>query len=246
MCNINDILNGISEEDLKELIFDYDIFMEFYHKYNGTSNNEANQLLNEVLKQEEKDYLYQLLVSPSGWYCKIPSENTYKLRLIASSLGLTHDNLYYLKNVKQDIIEVGKRMSREEQKLAFSCYLKQKLVSYKTLLNNSASELVLFRGLKQSIDNNEYEYLTSNLEPWTDDPYKARMFSGPFGIIIRKEFQPKNIFVYKKSVYKGTTDHPRNPMASRNINSENEYIVENTDRIIPLILDHTYFKASEL
>jgi hypothetical protein len=236
MNDLIEIALRLPKNEIERFIIDAKVSIEAIDSYNGVGLGQANQLLDIVLREDEKNLLFELLLGKEGWFCKIISDNKHKLRLIAYALGLTHNFFYYDFAVDSDIRELVKRISREEQLLLASCYLKQKLITYKSLINNTIKEVELYRGIRGNRDLEYYD--TLNLESWTSDIDRARMFAGSKegkGIVLYQKYKPEDIFVYKKSVYKGNSLPSHNPLASRNINRENEYIVENRERIIRLV-----------
>ena len=236
-------LKGLTLFDLEENILDPKGFLESYENYNGTNNKHAIQFLDKVLDSDEKAYLINCLHSKYGWYRSIFGVYTNKLKLTADLLGLTNSSFNYDPIKSRIIAELGKTIYDPEQKLLTSIYLKQKLVTYKTLIqwknDSSINSLNLYRGLKK-VDFKEDYYPCCNLEAWTLSPSIARRFATQDGYILFRDIPIKDIFVCSRSVFTSTLVPTHK--AKMDISIEDEYIIENRERLMPLILGKTIFK----
>ena len=220
-------IKGVPIKRLRPYIINEDTFFKELNNYNGTSQKSANKLLHFVLNEEEKLKLYEMLNSPNGWYRKQHGYDTIKLKMTAVVSGFTRENKISHKFEDYKVmLDIAKNMDEEEEKILISAYLKQTLISCKNLLNNkekgfASDNITLYRGIKE-LKSNKYE--ASNLESWTSKEKIARRFASPNGYIIKKDFSLKEIFAYKKSIFKH--DKYKDPKLSKYINIENEYIVE--------------------
>jgi len=237
-------LKGLTLVDLEENIFDPGGFLESYTKYRGTNNKHARKFLDKVLNADEKVYLINCLHSKSGWYRSIYGVFTNKLKLTAELLGFTNSNFHYDPVKGRQIAGLGKTIFDSEQKLLTSIYLKQKLVTYKTLIQwrNGLTSVNLYRGLRRVDFKEDYPYC--NLEAWTLNPDIARRFATQDGYILCKEVPIEDIFVCSRSVY--TSEREPNNKAKMDINIENEYIIEHREGLMPLILGKTIFKHIDI
>lgn len=226
----SDILKGLLVDDLHDIIIDHDRFFYYYDAYTGTDNDQANTLLHLVLTEDEKICLSRLLHDHHGWYRNKFGLWSGKLRLIAYTLGFTNDLLSYDPVIREDIFKIGDNITEQEDMLLGSCYCKQKLVTYKTLINNGNEVLKLVRGVNKLPSTSEYK--PSSLESWTMSESVAKKFAHNHGYVLAENYMAKDIFVYKKSVFK-LKDAPSN-RAKRLIIREDEYIVENVSSIIKL------------
>lgn len=100
-----------------------------------------------------------------------------------------------------------------------SAYVKQKLVTHKTLENNLFSELEVFRGIKTFAP----QYKSCNLESWSSSEEKARKFAYN-GYVLKITVPIEEVFVYTESIYRSTSK--RNYKANKYISIEEEYILE--------------------
>lgn len=239
-------LKGLSLLDLEENILDPGNFLELYNNYKGTNNKSSRLFLDKVLNDDEKAYLINCLHSKYGWYRSIYGEFTNKLKLTAELLGFTNSIFHYDKDMSKQIVGLGKTIYDPEQKLLTSIYLKQKLVTYKTLIQwkNDASidSLKLYRGMKHI--NLQEPYPFTNLEAWTISPRIAKRFATQDGYILFKEVPIVDVFVFCRSVFKSVSEP--NKKARMDINIENEYIIEHGERIMPLIFGNTIFKYMDI
>lgn len=235
-------LKELTYEEIINNIRNSKIFFKSFKFYKGTNDKHANNFLNMVLDKEEQNSLHSLLHSKNGWYNNKDGMNSNKLKLTAYAVGFTHDRFSYNKENYECIKQLGSSIKEDEQEVLISAYLKQKLVTNQTFLNNNISRITLYRGIKDL--NNFEKYYSNSLESWTLDESVAKKFSGGKGYILIKEFQIDDIFAYKKSVFKNTEN---NRLTSNyNINRENECIVENRELIIDLIQGKNIFKKTDL
>lgn len=236
-------LKGVPINRLRPYIINEKDFFFELDEYNGTSQKSANKLLNKILCDNEKEMLYKMLNSQDGWYRKQHGYNTIKLKLAALASGFTKEGKISNKKEDKDILfKLIKDINLNEQKIIVSAYLKQTLITFKNLLNNKEKgyiddKIVLYRGIK-NLDENSSIYEASNLESWTSKEKIARRFANPNGYILKKEFNIKEIFAYKKSIFK--YDKLKDPKVSKFINIEKEYIVEFTDKNSIIKLEKGY------
>ncbi|UZW12583.1 hypothetical protein OSC52_12025 [Clostridium pasteurianum] len=232
------IPDKLTQEELKYIIRNSELFFSALNAYNGINNEEANNFLHLNLDVDEKKCLYKALLSGTGWYYGSNNEDALKLKLIAYALGITHNVFSYKSKVQQRILKL-KGLSKQEQLLLMSAFLKQKLITAKTFLNtNHSNKITLYRGLK-SIESKQY-YYTSNLESWTSNDEVAKKFAGSNGFILINTFSTNQIFAYKNSVYR---DKYNMKFKVKNfIEDEFEYIVENNQRIIELRYGNNIYK----
>ena len=130
-------------------------------------------------------------------------------------------------------------MGDQEQAILRSLYLKQKMITYKTLKNSGINEINLLRGIK--VLNNSTSYLLNNLESWTDSVVVARRFATDEGYILYTQYRVEDIFVYNRSVFK-TPDIP-SPSFRKMISRESEYIVENQASMLSLSIGQNIDKC---
>ena len=235
------IIEVLTDEEIKEIILDYDVFLNRYQAYNGTNIKNSNKFLNEVLSNEEKEKLYILIHSKNGWYSNNNGYNSNLLRITAYSLGLTHSIFSYNNKTNTQIISETKDIDIKEQDILLSAYLKQKLVTFKTLESSKQNEIILFRGLR-SFDCKREQIVSSSLESWTSNLEIAKKFSNNEGFILKMKFNKKNIFSYFKSIFK----QQGNIKTSAYISRESEWIVENKQIIYDLEFGNNIFKCSDL
>ncbi|MDD4347100.1 MAG: hypothetical protein PHZ11_09510 [Desulfitobacteriaceae bacterium] len=232
-------LKGLTLVDLEENILDPTGFLNSYDQYGGTNKYHARQLLNKVLNDDEKVCIINCLHGKYGWYRNVNGVYTNKLKLTADLLGFTNSNFHYDPVKRREIVELGKTIYDTEQKLLTSIYLKQKLVTYKTLIQwRSESNIKLYRGLKKVEFKEDYPYC--NLDSWTSKLDIAKSFATQDGYILFKEVPIEDIFICSRSVY--TTEIEPNRKAKKGINIEDEYIIEHRERLMPLISGKTIFK----
>lgn len=236
----DDYIGNMSLALLKDNLIGYENFIEKYQSYNETSHNSAINFLVSNLNKEEINSLTEIIYGLQGWYCSKMGKGTIKLKATAAVLQLTHDFFHFEKEKFLKTIEVIEGIETSEIEILISVYLKQKLLTYKNLKNNSREKITLYRGLK--IMKSSSTYRSMNLESWTSRRNVAEKFATSDGFILEKDFNIKQIFAYNKSVFKNPIQ--KNNKASRFINMEYEYIVEHNDEDskIPFELGHNLFK----
>lgn len=228
-------IKGYTINDMNEYIRNADLIEEEICKYKGTNLKQSNLLFNKILDEEEMDMLHYLLLSKNGWYKKINGEGAIKLKLTAAAIGFGHSKIHR-NNIPIEIIEnIQKKISKEEEALIINCYLKQKIVTKKTLINYQKyvntknkiniydNQIRLYRGAKGDFDI----YRTINLESWSTQLNIAKRFAKTSGIILKSDVDIDNIFCCRKTTFRHP--HRMGIYQSRPIRSEHEYIVENID-----------------
>ena len=238
---MDDTLKGKSIQDFRHVIRDNGKFFEMYESYTGTNNNTANTFLKSVLDDQEKNCLLELLHGERGWYRDMLGEGARKLKLTAYFLGFTNNSFARTQDDHQEYVVLAENISEQEQNILISSYLKQKIVTYKTLKNHNINEINLLRGIK--VLNGSNYYLLSNLEPWTDNEKVARKFATYDGYILYKKYQVEDIFVCNRSVFK--TENIPSSRFRRMIKQENEYIVENKDSMLKLLIGQNIDKWAD-
>ncbi|HII4458271.1 hypothetical protein [Clostridium perfringens] len=230
-------LKGVPISRLRAYIINEKYFFSEIDKYKGTSQKSANKLLNKILTEDEKKMLYEMLNSQEGWYRKQHGYNTIKLKLAALASGFTKKGKISHRNEdKLMLLDLINSIDSDEEKIIISAYLKQTLITFKNLLNNKekgyiSDKIVLYRGIKKF----DGKYEASNLESWTSKEKIARRFANPNGYVLKREFELKEIFAYRKSVFKH--DKFKDPKVSKFINIEKEFIVEFTDKSSIFVLE---------
>lgn len=225
-------LKGLTEEDLRSDVINWDVFSEHYLTYTGTNEKRANIFLSEVLNNEERDYLLKLLHDNRGWYRARLGEYTDRCRIVANHLGFCNDFFHYDRNKEYEIADLAERIGDNELALLKSSYIKQKLVTYKTLLNMECDKIELYRGIKTLDSSDRYKHY--GLESWTRNILTAKSFAGRTGFILAKSYHPIDIFVCRRTVFK--TDEIPPVEYRKNINLYDEFVVENRDEDM-LIVD---------
>jgi hypothetical protein len=220
-------LPGLTEAELKTFVIEYDKFLDAFNEYGGTVVDEANKLFSFCLNDNEKDALYEMLHGYTGWYYCKDGKYTNRLKITARSLRLTSNHYSTNELLQEDIKQVIRLISIEELNILRSAYVKQKLVTHKTLENNHLSKLEVFRGIKVF----QPQYKSCNLESWSISEEKARKF-GLNGYIIKITVPIEEIFVYTDSIYMSTSK--KNYKANKYISTEEEYILESRERIVVL------------
>ncbi len=222
-------------DDMKEYIRRHEYLSQQILTYEGTNLNQANIIFNEILDKKEMDMLYELLLSKEGWYKKINGEGCIKLKLVAAALGFTHNKIHRNNIPIEKIEQIQKNISIEEQMLIASCYIKQKIITKKTLINYQEyvntknkiaikdNKVTLYRGIKGDFDI----YKTISLESWSTQLNIAKQFSGSNGIIFKDKIDIDDILCCRKTTFR----HPNKPniYQSKPIRGEHEYIVESID-----------------
>ncbi|MDR3600224.1 MAG: hypothetical protein P4L49_07055 [Desulfosporosinus sp.] len=234
-------LKGLDEAELKTVVRSYERFEDHLLSYEGDNQKQAFELLRVVLDDEEKHALLECLLGDNGWYCSNNGRHANMLKVISYALGQT-SNRFSFRKYNQDAIEVLLRtIPKDEQLLLMSSYIKQKLVTYYTLVNNSITELELFRGLDE-YPFNEY-YSSCNLESWSLKFNKARHFAYPEGVVIRKTIPIIDVFVYRDSIFQ--PENALNLDSFGYISTEEEYIIENQGSLLELREGITFVKYQD-
>lgn len=240
------IVKGHTLSEFKNNIRNYDYFIKEFSNYNGTNLRKANIILNKVLDEEEKDTLFELLLGDLGWYRKINKAPSIKLKVVANALGFAHDNFQRERLSENEIMNVLSKITENELNLIVSIYLKQKIITKKTLMNYQDSvknknrilikdnKLTLYRGIKGNIDDSLL-YRTNTLESWTTNFNLASRFTGLDGYILKMDIDIDDIFCCKKSTFK----HPNKKSVNQTkyIRKEHEYVVEHLEEDKKLYID---------
>lgn len=233
--------------DIEAVMIDFKSFMQSFSSYEGTNIKRANEFLDNLLREDEKIYLFALLHSKDGWYKSIYGDSTNTLKLVAYMSNMTHSIFSYDYNIQVSINKLPIRhFPIELQKVYISLYLKQKLVTYKTLLNynnimkRQEKRITLYRGVKTIKGVNNY---TSNLESWTSSYEIAKKFANSNGYILKRTVDYYDIFLCRKSAFKSSTFNSSFVNQGFNIRREHEYIIENKNKKIEYIEGNTFFSA---
>lgn len=223
------MIEEIKGQSIPDKIRNSDDFYDYFNRYKGRNNNAARRLLNDVLDEDEKDCLLEVLFGLNGWHVAKQGAGFYKLRFTAWTLDFTNPVLYYNETGKGRLVETVDSIQSQELDILKSVYIKQKLATYQTLRNlGYAGTILLYRGI---IAGNELEqYALGNLESWTENERVAQRFIGNSGYVIFKEFKLEDIFLCYNSIYK-TDGIPPDKIRAM-IKKEQEFIVENTETII--------------
>lgn len=185
------------------------------------------------MKEDEKFCLEKLFFGNDGWYRKINSDGMLRLKLAAMSLGKTNTTFTFdAEKEKQIISEIGK-YSKEEQLLVMQCYMKQKAVTYVTMLNylkdirkTDKMCIELYRGINTKYEGDKY--LFSGLESWSTNIDSAMKFTAGNGYVIKREYPISKLFTGVRSTYKNKS----NNIYKNNgfyVRREHEIIVENDE-----------------
>ena len=203
-------------------------------KYTNSNINKANLILDEILEDEEKICLEQAFFGDDGWYKRINGKGMNELKLAAMSLGLTNDIFRFDSKKEQKILEDLEGIDLKKQEIMIRCYLKQKLVTYVTLVKYLSDvkktndlSLVLYRGINTS--KPAKKYFCNGLESWTLNYNTALQFARTEGYIIRKKYPVLQIFTGFRSSFKNRSQ----PQFRNNgfyVRREKEMIVENVEK----------------
>lgn len=231
---VRELFKNLDEDIILELWPNYEADEEKIIKHSKTNIRYANIALGSILKEHEKKCLEQLYFGDNGWYKKINSDGMIRLKLAAMSLGMTNTVFTFDAEKERQMISEIKNYSREEQLLVMSCYMKQKAVTYVTMLNylkdirkTDKMSIELYRGI-----NTEYKgekYLFSGLECWSASVESAMRFAAGNGYVIKKEYQISQIFSGIRSAYK---NKPNNMYRNNGfyVRREHEMIIENSEK----------------
>lgn len=225
-------------DDFSENILDFNNFKSNLLSYKGTNLKQANIFLNKNLNNEEKEILFNLLFSQQGWYRKINGDSSIQLKFSSYSLGFTHNQFNAINPLPQ-FQHVMQNISNDTFFKINNCYLKQKILSKKTLINyiefvntNNMlkfydNKIWLYRGVKT---NNCAGYITNSLESWTSQLNIAQQFAGKSGIILKTQIDIDDIFCCRKTAFKHDNLPSLNLQEKINqgqlIRREHEFIVE--------------------
>lgn len=220
---LQETIKGVPITDYLPYIYNSDDFISNVDKYTETSLNSANTLLHSCMSDDEKQCLYELMTSETGWYKKIKGVGGKKIKIIGAILGFTH--LKVTDEKDKEIEGIYDSIDETQEKILGSVYVKQKIVTFKNLKNNNIDNFTLFRGVR--LNGGETEYGAYSLESWSSCEDVARRFAGQTGIVLKKEFIIEDIFAYNKSIFKYNKYKDRK--LSEIINREYEYIIEFND-----------------
>lgn len=242
------LLPQYNDDDLKTVIINYDEIYKDVQNYSGKFSKEANIFLNNHLSDIEKNILYDSYYSADdGWFTNSSHGiGASRLKITALSLGLTHNLLSFNQEQKNTIRIVNEKLTDDDLRYLQSAYLKQKIITYKTLMNKSDepgfnnSVVKLYRGVK-TIDNIEYSI---SLESWTADREIAIKFSDG-GYVFRRKVSFEKIYLF----YQSTFQWDENPLKLKEksiIDSETEYILENMSSDLRKIEGIDYLLSEEI
>lgn len=230
---IRELFKNLEEDEILELWPNYKADEEKIIKNSKTNIIYANIVLGSILKDDEKKCLEQLFFGDNGWYKRINSNGMIRLKLAAMSLGLTNNVFTFDSEKEKQMISEIKKYSQAEQFLVMSCYMKQKTVTYMTMLNylrdikkTDKMTIELYRGINTTYQGDKY--LFSGLECWSTSEESAMRFATGNGYVIRKEYPISQIFSGVRSTYK---NKPNNMYRNNGfyVRREHEMIVENCE-----------------
>lgn len=230
---VRELFENLEEDEIFELWPNYKNDEEKIIKYSKTNIRYANIALGSILKEDEKKCLEELFFGNNGWYKKINSDGMIRLKLAAMSLGMTNNIFTFDPKKEKYMISEMKKYSQDEQILVMRCYMKQKAVTYMTMLNylrkikkTNKTTIELYRGI--NTEYNGQKYLFSGLECWSTNVESALRFAAGKGYVIRKEYPISQIFSGERSTYK---NKPNNVYRHNGfyVRREHEIIVENRE-----------------
>lgn len=240
------LLPQYNDDYLEAFIINHDEIYKDIQNYSGKFSKEANVFLNNHLSDIEKNLLYDSYYSADGWFNSSHGAGASRLKITALSLGLTHYLLSFNQEQKNTISIVNKKLTDDDLRCLQSAYLKQKIITYKTLMNKfdepgfNNSVVKLYRGVK-TIDNIEYSI---SLESWTADREIAIKFSDG-GYVFRRKVSFEKIYLF----YQTTFQWDENPLKLKEksiIDSETEYILENISLDLSKIEGIDYLSSEEI
>ncbi len=230
----------VSRETIEEVLPDYCKIDRYLANYKGTNNKAASDILNNIMDEKEKWRLERAFFGNNGWYQMINGIGMIKLKLAAMSLGATNNIFTFKKDLEEDILDLIRSESKDEQILMMRCYIKQKAVTYATMYNylhnvrkTEKMAIKLYRGINVPYKNGKYMF--SGLESWTTNINIAYRFARNDGFILEREYPIDQILAGKRSTFKSQSDHLYRHRGFY-IRRESEMIVEN---------DETFFECSE-
>lgn len=221
----------ISQETLKEVLPDYQSLNQQLLDFNGTNIRNANFILNIILNDQEKLCLEKAFFGDTGWYHKINYNGMLDLKLAAMSLGITNEVFTFDKDKENRILNFVEKKSIDDQLLMIQCYIKQKVVTYKTLRNylqnvqkTDKMAITLYRGINIPYENQKY--LFTGLESWTTDINIAYKFARNEGFVLQRDYPISQIFAGKRSTFKNLPNRSCQ-YSGFYVRREKEMIVEN-------------------
>lgn len=230
---VQELFGNLEEDTIFELWPNYKEDEEEIIKLSKTNIRCANIALESVLKDDEKKCLEKLFFGDNGWYKKINSDGMIRLKLAAMSLGMTNNVFTFDSEKEKQMILEMQEYTQEEQLLVMRCYMKQKTVTYITMLNylrdikkTDKMSIELYRGIRSEYKGENY--LFSGLECWSTSMEIAMRFASGSGYVIRKEYPISQIFSGVRSTYKNNS----NNLYRNNgfyVRREHEMIVENLE-----------------
>ena len=228
--------NRVSQETLEELLPDYREIDKKLIAYKGTNNRTANAILTEIMSIEERQCLEEAFFGNTGWYRTINGDGMIKLKLAAMSLEITNNIFTFKKEVEDKILDwIDKGcMCKEEQLLMMRCYVKQKIITYMTLLNylknirqTDKMTIKLYRGINTPYQNQNYKF--SGMESWSTNINIAYRFARDEGFVVEKEYPINQTFTFKRSTFKNLTNRLYKHSGFY-VRRESEMIVENFEK----------------
>jgi len=241
------LLPQYDDEELRRIIINYNEILENIQQYSGKHLEDANNFLDKHLTSSEKSLLYNSYYSDKGWFrSSSHSEGAIKLKIAALSLALTNNIFSFTEAQNTLVQEVYKSLSDEEFALLQSCYLKQKIITNKTLMNRlgdpgfRTSQIKLYRGVK-SIESINHKV---SLESWTSDREVAIRFSDD-GYVFCRKVSFSNIYLFYQSAFQWN-ENPLQLNQEQFVYRETEYIVENIDDEITKVEGIDYLLAEDI
>lgn len=223
----------VSQETLENLLPDYWELDKKLITYEGTNDKAADVILTEIMSIEKRRCLEEAFFGDTGWYRTINGDGMIKLKLAAMSLEITNNVFTFKKDVEDRILDwIDMRcMGKEEQLLMMRCYVKQKIITYMTLLNylknirqTDKMTIKLYRGINTPYQNQKYKF--SGMESWSANINVAYRFARDEGFVLEKDYPINQIFTCKRSTFRNRSDRSYRHSGFY-VRREHEMIVEN-------------------